>query len=62
MPLKRSPSDKARSENIREMIDAGHDPAQAVAAAYSQQRRSQNHQNAATNTRAQRRVARRIGR
>lgn len=40
MPLINSSSDKARSENIREMIRAGHPPAQAKAAAYSQQRKA----------------------
>ena len=38
MPLKRGAGNKARSENIREMIHAGHDPKQAVAASYRQQR------------------------
>jgi hypothetical protein len=38
MPLIKSSSDKARSENIAEMIKAGHDPKQAEAAAYRQQR------------------------
>lgn len=40
MPLKRGSSDATRSENIREMIDAGHPQNQAVAAAYREQRES----------------------
>lgn len=40
MPLKKGKSKKVRQENIREMIDSGHDPKQAVAAAYSQARKS----------------------
>lgn len=40
MPLEKGSSDDTRSENIREMIDAGHDPKQAEAAAYRQQRES----------------------
>lgn len=39
MPLIKSSSKKARAKNIREMIDAGHKPKQAVAAGYEQQRR-----------------------
>ena len=38
MPLKRGTSKATRNENIREMIHAGHDPKQAVAASYRQQR------------------------
>lgn len=38
MPLIRSTSNKARQENIREMIAAGHKPDQAVAASYRMQR------------------------
>lgn len=38
MPLIRSTSKKARQTNIREMIEAGHDPRQAVAASYRNQR------------------------
>ena len=38
MPLKRFVSNKARSQNIAEMIRAGHRPAQAKAAAYRNQR------------------------
>lgn len=40
MPLKRGASDETRSENIREMIRAGHPRDQAAAAAYRQQRKS----------------------
>lgn len=43
MPLIKSVSDKARQENIREMIDAGHPVKQAVAAAYHNQREAQRH-------------------
>jgi hypothetical protein len=39
MPLKKSGSRKARQQNIKEMIRAGHDPRQAVAAAYRNQRK-----------------------
>lgn len=38
MPLKKSSSNKARQINIQEMIASGHDPKQAVAASYSNQR------------------------
>lgn len=38
MPLIKSASNAARSENIHEMIKAGHPPAQAKAAAYRNQR------------------------
>jgi len=41
MPLKKGRSDKTRSENIREMIVAGHPRDQAAAAAYRQQRQAQ---------------------
>jgi hypothetical protein len=40
MPLSRGTSNKTRSNNIREMIEAGHPVAQAAAAAYRQQRES----------------------
>lgn len=40
MPLAKGSSDSTRSENIGEMIKAGHDPKQAAAAAYSEQRKS----------------------
>ncbi len=40
MPLIKSGSDKARSENIREMVRSGYPVKQAVAASYSNQRRA----------------------
>lgn len=40
MPLTKGKSKKTRQKNIREMIDAGHGPKQAVAAAYREQRQS----------------------
>ena len=40
MPLKKSATNKARSQNIREMVKAGHPMKQAVAAAYSVQRKA----------------------
>lgn len=40
MPLKRGTSNATRSENIREMVNAGHPQDQAVAAAYREQRES----------------------
>ncbi|HEY5234605.1 MAG TPA: hypothetical protein VIJ14_00380 [Rhabdochlamydiaceae bacterium] len=40
MPLKKSKSNKAREQNIKEMIAAGHKPSQAVAAAYDVQRKA----------------------
>ena len=40
MPLVKSPSNAARSENIRREIDAGRPPKQAEAIAYSLQRRA----------------------
>jgi hypothetical protein len=40
MPLKKGSSNKTRSKNIAEMRRAGHPRAQAIAAAYSQQRKS----------------------
>jgi len=39
MPLIKSHTDEARQKNIQEMIDAGHDPKQAVAAGYAMQRK-----------------------
>ncbi len=41
MPLIKSASNEARSENIREMINAGHPPNVAEAAAYHNQREAQ---------------------
>jgi ribosomal protein L12E/L44/L45/RPP1/RPP2 len=41
VPLKKGSSKGTREENIKEMIKAGHDPKQAVAAAYRQQREAQ---------------------
>lgn len=43
MPLIHSASDKARQENIEEMIHSGHPVNQAVAAAYHNQREAQRH-------------------
>ncbi len=40
MPLKKGSSDATRSENIAEMRRSGYPRDQAVAAAYSQQRKS----------------------
>lgn len=40
MPLKFGSSKKTRDHNIAEMIAAGHDPKQAVAAGYEEQRRA----------------------
>jgi hypothetical protein len=39
MPLKKGKGKKVRSENIAEMVRAGHPVKQAVAAAYAQQRK-----------------------
>jgi len=39
MPLIKSHTDEARQKNIEEMIKAGHEPKQAVAAAYANQRK-----------------------
>jgi hypothetical protein len=43
MPLIKSASNEARSENIGEMIRAGHAPKVAEAAAYHNQREAQRH-------------------
>jgi hypothetical protein len=40
MPLIKSKSQKAFHSNIKEMVKAGHPVKQAVAAAYSQQRKA----------------------
>lgn len=40
MPLLQSSSKEAREKNIQELIYAGHKPDQAVAAAYSTQRKA----------------------
>jgi hypothetical protein len=40
MPLIKSKSEKAFHTNIKEMVKAGHPVKQAVAAAYSQQRKA----------------------
>lgn len=39
MPLKAGSSNETRSQNIREMVRAGHPIKQAVAASYRQQRK-----------------------
>lgn len=39
MPLIKSHTNEAREKNIQEMIEAGHDPKQAVAASYANQRK-----------------------
>lgn len=41
MPLKKSPSKKAREQNIKTEIAAGRDPRQAVAIGYAVQREAQ---------------------
>ena len=38
MPLKRSPSQSAFKNNIKEMVKSGHPQKQSVAAAYREQR------------------------
>jgi ribosomal protein L12E/L44/L45/RPP1/RPP2 len=43
MPLIKSASDEARSENIGELINSGYKPKQAAAIAYSNQREAQRH-------------------
>jgi hypothetical protein len=40
MPLKKGASNATRSQNIKEMVKAGHPPKQAAAAAYRQQRQA----------------------
>jgi hypothetical protein len=40
MPLEKGKSNKAREDNVKTEIKAGRDPKQAVAIAYSEQRRS----------------------
>jgi hypothetical protein len=40
MPLKKGTSQSSFKSNIREMVKSGHPVKQAVAAAYSQQRKS----------------------
>ncbi len=44
MPLIQSSSDEARSKNIAEMIHSGHEPKQAEAAAYHNQREAERHE------------------
>ena len=39
MTLAKSGTKQAREKNIKEMVASGHDPKQAVAAAYANQRR-----------------------
>lgn len=40
MPLHKGTGNKTRERNIREMIAAGHDPNESVAAGYREQRES----------------------
>lgn len=40
MPLVKSSSDKAREQNVKREIEAGKEPKQAVAIAYSVQRKN----------------------
>lgn len=49
MPLIKSASNAARNENIHEMIEAGHPPAQAEAASYANQRAMQHKDHADRN-------------
>lgn len=49
MPLIKSSSNKARNENVKEMIDAGHPVNQAVAASYSNQREAERHDHESRN-------------
>jgi len=44
MPVNRSPSNKARNENIKAEIKAGRPPRQAVAIGYSEQREARRKQ------------------
>lgn len=57
MPLHKGSSNKVRSENIREMIEAGHSPAQAEAAAYREQRSSRRNGDAAARLMSGQRVS-----
>jgi len=40
MPLSKGTSDKAREQNVKREIEAGKPPKQAIAIAYSQQRKN----------------------
>lgn len=62
MPLIKSTSDKARSENIAEMIKSGHDPKQAEAAAYSNQREAERHTHKSRNAEREQHDKHRYGR
>lgn len=50
MPLIKSSSNKAREENIHEMIASGHEPKVAVAAAYHNQREAERHHHEESNS------------
>ena len=51
MPLIKNPSNKARQTNIQREIEAGKEPKQAVAIAYSVQRKSRQNRSRSTGSR-----------